>query len=161
MPYALAAAEPVELPPPSVAVVTDSTVSPDMLRVSVASAIDAEMILFRSGDGGSRLAALNGKTVSAREGRWRMEHWGEPEGGVLLDFDRASVGDGALSFTVIEHHLRPGELLGNTVFARPADLAPNIRMLSDRAMIRTTVSVDVATGAVTFERATEAAGGRG
>ena len=158
VPYALAAAEPVELPPPSVAVVTDSTVSPDVLRVSVASAIDAEMILFRSGDGGSRLAALNGKAVSAREGRWRMEHWGEPEGGVLLDFDRASVGDGVLSFTVIEHHLRPGELLGNTVFARPADLAPNIRMLSDRAMIRTTVSVDVATGAVTFERAAEAAG---
>ena len=86
-----------------------------------------------------------------------MEHWGEPEGGVLLDFDRASAGD-VLHFTVVEHHLRPGELLGNTVFARPADLAPNIRTLSDRAMIRTTVSVDVATGAVTFVRAPEGGG---
>ena len=158
VPYALAAAEPVELPPPSVTVVADSTVSPDVLRISVTSLIGAEMMLFRSGSGGSRLAALNGKAVSARANPWRMEHWGEPEGGVLLDFERASAGDGALSFTIIEHHLRPGELLGNTVFARPADLAPNIRTLSDRAMIRTTVSVDVATGAVTFGSAMEAAG---
>ena len=158
VPYALAAAEPVELPPPSVRVVADSTVSPDVLRISVTSLIGAEMMLFRSGSGGSRLAALNGKAVSARANPWRMEHWGEPEGGVLLDFERASAGDGALSFTIIEHHLRPGELLGNTVFARPADLAPNIRTLSDRAMIRTTVSVDVATGAVTFGSAMEAAG---
>ena len=158
VPYALAASEPVDLPPPSVTAVADSTVSPDVLRVSVTSAIGAELMLFRSGDGGSRLAALNGKAVSGRASPWRMEHWGEPEGGVLLDFDRSSAGD-VLHFTIVEHHLRPGELLGNTVFARPADLAPNIRMLSDRAMIRTTVSVDVSTGAVTFVRATEGAGG--
>ena len=155
--YALAATEPVELPPPSVAVVTDTAVAGETLRISVTSRIGAEMMLFRSGDGGSRLAALNGKAVAARAGSWPMEHWGEPEGGVLLDFDRASAGD-VLHFTVVEHHLRPGELLGNTVFARPADLAPNIRTLSDRAMIRTTVSVDVATGAVTFVRAPEGGG---
>ena len=153
--YALAAVEPVDLPPPTVTVVTDSTVVPDVLRVSVTSAIGAELMLFRPGDAGARLAAINGKTVSGRAGSWRLEHWGEPEGGVLLDFDRASVGDGVLSFTVTEHHLRPGELLGNTIFARPDDLAPNIRMLSDRAMIRTTVSVDVGTGAVTFVRAAD------
>ncbi len=151
--YALAAVEPVDLPPPTVTVVTDSTAGPDVLRVSVTSAIGAELMLFRPGDAGARLAAINGKTVSSRAGSRHMEHWGEPEGGVLLDFDRASVGDGVFSFTVTEHHLRPGELLGNTIFARPDDLAPNIRMLSDRAMIRTTVSVDVGTGAVTFVRA--------
>ena len=156
--YALAAAVPVDLPPPTVTVVTDSTVVPDVLRVSVTSAIGAELMLFRPGDAGARLAAINGKTVSGRAGSWHMEHWGEPEGGVLLDFDRASVGDGVLSFTVTEHHLRPGELVGNTIFARPDDLAPNTRMLSDRAMIRTTVSVDVGTGAVTFVRATEGGG---
>ncbi len=156
--YALAATQPLNLPPPTVTVVTDSTVAPDMLRVSVTSAIGAEMMLFRPGDGGSRLAALNGKAVAARVGSWRMEHWGEPEGGVLLDFERSSTG-AVLHFTIVEHHLRPGELLGNTVFARPAELAPNIRTLSDRAMIRTTVSVDVATGAVTFVMAAEGAGG--
>ena len=155
--YALAAAESAEIPPPDVAVVTDTAVAGGLLRISVTSRIGAELLLFRPADAGARLAAINGKTVSGGAGSWRIEHWGEPEGGVLLDFDRASAGDGMLSFTVTEHHLRPGELLGNTIFARPDDLAPNIRMLSDRAMIRTTVNVDVGTGAVTFWGVTEVA----
>ena len=155
--YALAAAEPAEIPPPDVAVVTDTAVAGGLLRVSVTSRIGAELMLFRSGDTGSRLAAINGRTVSGGVSSWRMEHWGEPEGGVLLDFEPLADGDGVVRFAVIEHHLRPGELVGNTIFARPDDLAPNIRKLSDRAMIRTMVGVDVATGEVTFLRATEPA----
>ena len=155
--YALAAAEPAEIPPPDVAVVTDTAGAGGRLRISVTSRIGAEMMLFRPGDAGARLAAINGKTVPGGEGSWRMEHWGEPEGGVLLDFEPVADGDGVLRFAVIEHHLRPGELVGNTIFARPDDLAPNIRKLSDRAMIRTLVSVDVATGLVTFVRAAESA----
>ncbi len=148
--YALAAAEPAEIPPPEVTVVTDTAVAGGLLRISVTSRIGAEMMLFRSADTGARLAAINGRTVSGGAGSWRMEHWGEPEGGVLLDFEPVAGGDGVLRFAVVEHHLRPGELVGNTIFARPDDLAPNIRMLSDRAMIRTVVGVDVATGEVTF-----------
>lgn len=153
--YALAAAEPAEIPPPDVAVVTDSAAAGGLLRISVTSRIGAEMMLFRPGDTSARLAAINGKTVPGGEGSWRMEHWGEPEGGILLDFEPVADGDGVLRFAVIEHHLRPGELVGNTIFARPDNLAPNIHKLSDRAMIRTIVSVDVATGEVTFVRATE------
>ena len=154
--YALAAAEPLDLPPPVVEVATDSTAAGHALRVSVTSAIGAEMMLFRAGDGGPTLAAINGKAVPRRTGPWHMEHWGAPEGAVLLDFDRGGGGgDGVVRFSIIEHHLRPGELLGNTIFARPDDLAPNVPMLSDRAMIRTTVSVDAGSGAVTFVGATE------
>lgn len=155
--YALAAAEPAEIPPPDVAVVTDTAISDGLLRVAVRSRIGAEMMLFRPGGAGARLAAINGRTVSGGAVSWRMEHWGEPEGGVLLDFEPASDGDGVLRLSIVEHHLRPGELVGNTIFARPGDLAPNIRMLSDRAMIRTLVGVDVATGEVTFVGATEPA----
>ena len=172
--YPLAAAESAEVPPPDIAVVTDTAVSGGLLRISVTSRIGAEMMLFRPGadtrrvetDGEvmlvppadtTRLVAINGRTVSGGEASWRMEHWGEPEGGVLLDFEPVADGDGVLRFAVIEHHLRPGELVGNTIFARPDNLAPNIRQLSDRAMIRTMVSVDVATGVVTFGRATESA----
>ena len=160
--YALAAAESAEIPVPDVAVVTDTAVAGGLLRVSVTSRIDAEMMLFRPGDAATRLAAINGKTVPGGAGPWRMEHWGKPEGGVLLDFEPVADGDGVLRFAVIEHHLRPGELVGNTIFARPDNLAPNVRKLSDRAMIRTLVSVDAATGEVTFLRATgEGAEGAG
>ena len=153
--YALAAADPVHAPPPVVAVVTDTTLSDDLLRVSVTSAIGAEMMLFRFGDDGPRLAALNGKSLASGERPSQVEHWGTAEGGVLLDFVRGP-GDEVLRFTVVEHHLRPGDLLGGDHFTRPPELAPNIRMLSDRAMIRTTVSVDGATGEVRIEREAEA-----
>ena len=155
--YALAAAESAEIPRPDIALVTDTAAADGLPRVSVTSRIGAEMMLFRPGDTGTRLAAINGKTVPGGGGPWRMEHWGEPEGGVLLDFEPVADGDGVLRFAVIEHHLRPGELVGNTIFARPDNLAPNIQKLSDRAMIRTMVSVDAATGEVTFLRATESA----
>ena len=148
--YALAGAEPAGIPAPDVAVVTDGAAEGGPLRVSVTSRIGAEMMLFHPADAGTRLAAINGRTVSGGTGSWRMEHWGEPDGGVLLDFEPDAGADGVLRFAVVEHHLRPGELVGNTIFARPDDLAPNIRMLSDRAMIRTVVGVDVATGEVTF-----------
>ena len=155
--YALAAAAPLDLPPPIVEVVTDSTVAGDLLRVAVTSAIGAEMMLFRSADDGTSVVALNGKTIPRRNSPWYMEHWGAPEGAVLLDFER-DAGNGVVQFSIIEHHLRPGELLGNTIFARPGDLAPNVPMLSDRAMIRTMVSVDVGSGEVTLVSATEGEG---
>ena len=154
--YALAAADPLDAPPPTVSVVADSTVPSGMLRVTVTSEIGAEMMLFRFGEDGPRLAALNGRTLGGRPSR--LEHWGTPEGdGVILDFEHEA-GAGDVRFTVVEHHLRPGELLGTDRFARPPELAPNIRMLSDRAMIRTVFSVDAGNGAVRIVTASEAAG---
>ncbi len=168
--YAVAAAEPLDLPPPAVEVVTDVSAASGNLRVSVTSEIGAEMMLFRLRDAqpapgasrsagaagivraegaGLRLAGLNGKPLAAGDRPDRVVHWGAPEGGVLLDFE-VRPGDGVLRFAVIEHHLRPGELVGRTVFARPPELAPNIRLLSDRAMIRTVVGIDIASGAVTL-----------
>ena len=158
--YALAAAAPLDLPPPVVEVVTDSTAATHVLRVAVTSAIGAEMMLFRHAGDGPNLVALNGKTIPRRVGPWHMEHWGAPEGAVLLDFER-DAGNGVVQFSIVEHHLRPGELLGNTIFARPDDLAPNVPMLSDRAMIRTLVSVDVGSGEVTLVSATEGEGEAG
>jgi hypothetical protein len=38
---------------------------------------------------------------------------------------------------VVEHLLRPQELLGPEAFQRPATLAPDITWLSDRAVLRT------------------------
>ena len=154
--YALAAGDPIDVPPPTVSIVADSTVPSGLLRVTVTSEIGAEMILFRFGEDGPRLAALNGRTLGGRPSR--IEHWGTADGdGVILDFEHEA-GAGEVRFTVVEHHLRPGELLGNDRFARPPELAPNIRMLSDRAMIRTVFSVDAGSGAARFVTASGPAG---
>ena len=156
--YALAAGDPIDVPPPTVSIVADSTVPSGLLRVIVASEIGAEMMLFRFGEDGPQLAALNGKSVPGDRRGSQIEHWGTADGdGVILDFEHEE-GAGDLRFTVVEHHLRPGEIVGNDRFARPPELAPNIRMLSDRAMIRTVFSVDVGSGAVRMETASEPAG---
>lgn len=145
--YAAAPAEVADVPLPLVAVVADSAGSGDMLRVAVASGIDAEMMLFRFDDEGSRPSAVNGETLPRSARTESLEHWGTREDGVLLEFTRGPGGD-PLRFTVVEHHLRPGELVGAEHFRRPPELAPNTRTLSDRVMIRTRVSVNPATGEV-------------
>ncbi|MDE2804988.1 MAG: M20/M25/M40 family metallo-hydrolase [Gemmatimonadota bacterium] len=147
IPYAFAAADPVDLPAPLVAVVSDTTVADGVVRVSVSSQVGAEMLLLRLPAQGSPLVAVNGKPVRGGDRPERITYWGTPEGSILLDFDRDSAADG-LDLVVVEHHLRPGELVGQRYFMRPAELAPNIRMLSDRAMIRTVLAIDPASGEV-------------
>ena len=150
--YAVAQADRVDALPPSVVVVADSAGTGDLLRLSVTSAIGAEMMLFRFDDDGTLPTAVNGRELLAGAGSTSVEHWGTPEAGILLDFPRLPGGD-LLSFTIVEHHLRPGELVGADRFRRPSELAPNIRTLSDRAMIRTRIAADPATGEVRFASA--------
>lgn len=151
--YAFATADPVSLSPLAVALVTDTTVADGVVRVSVSSQIGAEMLLLHLPEDGPRLVAVNGKPLRDGERPRQVTHWGTPEGAVLLDFDRS--GTGALELVVVEHHLRPGELVGQRYFMRPADLAPNINTLSDRAMIRTAFTVDPERGAVRMATADE------
>ena len=140
--YTFASADPVDLPLPTVTVVKDANLPGDVLRVAVTSAIGAERMSFSIPEDGPRLAAVNGELLpSGSESPAQLVHWGAPpEGGLTLDFIRPP-GDPRLSFTVVEHHLRPGELVGEHYFSRPPELAPNIRTLSDRAMIRTPVNI--------------------
>ena len=138
--YAFATADPVDVPAPTVAVVDDTTMADGVTRVSLSSQIGAEMLLLHLPANGPRLVAVNGKPLRDGERARQVTHWGTPEGALLLDFDRSEAG--ALELVVVEHHLRPGELVGQRYFMRPADLAPNITTLSDRAMIRTVFTVD-------------------
>ncbi len=139
--YALAPADPVELSPPSVTVVEDPALPGDVLRISVTSTIGAERLYFRIPEDGPRLVSVNGELLPEGASNTRLSHWGAPpEGGLILDFIRPP-GDNRLEFVLVEHHLRPGELVGAERFTRPPELAPNVTMLSDRAMIRTVVSI--------------------
>ena len=139
--YALAPADPVELPPPDVRVIEDPALPGDVLRIAVTSAIGAERLHFRIPEDGPRLVSVNGELLPDGALNTRLTHWGAPpEGGLILDFIRPP-GDDRLQFVLVEHHLRPGELVGEEHFTRPPELAPNVTMLSDRAMIRTVVSI--------------------
>ena len=139
--YDFAPADPVDLPPPTVTVVADSTLPGDVLRVAITSAIGAERMLIGIPDDGPRLAAVNGQLLPADFPPGQLIHWGAPPaGGLILDFIHPP-GNPSLSLVIIEHHLRPGELVGEHYFTRPPELAPNIRTLSDRAMIRTRVNI--------------------
>lgn len=139
--YALAPADAVELAPPTVTVVEDPALPGDVLRIAVTSAIGAERLYFRIPENGPRLVSVNGELLPDGAPNTRLSHWGAPpEGGLILDFIRPP-GDDRLNFVLVEHHLRPGELVGGEHFTRPPELAPNVTMLSDRAMIRTVVSI--------------------
>ncbi len=146
--YTFASADPADIPPPIVTVAEDENLPGDVLRVSVTSAIGAERLSFTIPEDGPRLAAVNGLLLPAGSGSPdRLVHWGAPpEGGLILDFIRPP-GDPRLSFTLVEHHLRPGELVGANYFTRPPELAPNIQTLSDRAIIRSQVNLGGEVGA--------------
>ena len=91
---------------------------------------------FRFPDGGAtRLLALNGRPLPIQGRPTLVEHWGDPGSGRLA---RPGAAPGAaVDMDVVEHLLRPGELVGADHFQRPPELAPNVTWLSDRAMVRT------------------------
>ena len=104
--------------------------------------ISAEYMAFMyDAQGSTRLLSINGKALVAPENLARAEHWGEPDGAVVLQLEMPS--DETIGLHIIEHLLRPEELLGDDAFTRPPDLAPDITRLSDRAMFRYSVGAFV------------------
>lgn len=154
--YRLAPAPVADIPPIAVTVALDSTAAGAAVRVSVRSAIGSEALAFVLAGEGPELRAVNGEPLPNAERVGYADHWGAPEGPVELLFARG-FRDDTLAFDVIEHMLRPEELVGAEPFRRPPDLAPDITRLSDRALIRTPVQVDLATGAVTVAGAPDTA----
>lgn len=131
---AVAPARVLLVEPPRVEIVTDTVIGQSRRTViHVTSAIGAEMLGFQVG-GDTRLTAIDGQPLSNVDRlRW-LEHWGLPDTAVVLEL--ATAPGSPLDLHVVEHLLRPEELLGRDAFARPPELAPNINRLSDRAMFR-------------------------
>ena len=104
--------------------------------MSVRSRIGAEVLGFQYAEGsGTRLLSINGKAVpDPGSMRWAF-HAGEPDPAVLLEFEVPE--DEMLELNIVEHTLRPQEILSADVFERPEKLAPDITRLSDRAMLLT------------------------
>ncbi len=122
--------------PPTVVVLRDTAdLSVRRLTLGVRSVVGAELLRFRMPDiPGSRLLSVNGRTLSNSEELEWMEHWGEPDSMVVLDLALPPEAD--FNMSVVEHLLRPGELVGPDVFQRPSELAPDVSTESDRAVLR-------------------------
>lgn len=90
-----------------------------------------------------------GWLVGVGDARWGGEgapvrslvHWGAPATPELRVHVQVAPGDSELSLTVLEHHLRPREVVGSYFFQRPDSLVPDLAMGSDRAIQRTRVRV--------------------
>jgi hypothetical protein len=126
--------------PPSVVVVSD-TIADGARRVTlrVRSRIGAEMLAFEYDDpGNTRLISINGETIQDPVGLVWADHWGEPDGDVVLELTMPPTEP--IGLQIIEHLLRPAELLGPEPFERSEEFAPDVTWMSDRAMFRYSVA---------------------
>ncbi|MGD8728315.1 MAG: M20/M25/M40 family metallo-hydrolase, partial [Gemmatimonadota bacterium] len=140
-PTPVADARLVNAPPPEVEILSDS-IDGTVRSVSMAvrSNIGAEMLRFQMDPAGrTRLLSINGMAIDQPDSLQWVEHYGVPEDpGVLLQLRMPAAEP--IGLYVIEHDLRPTELLGPGPFERPADLMPDVNAMSDRAVFRYSVA---------------------
>jgi len=140
-PVPVAPARVVRADPPAVEVVGDTVFAGRRRAVlAVRSRVGAERVVFEV-EGDTRATAINGKILGDAERLRYVEHWGVPDGEILLEV--AMPAGGAIEVQVVEHLLRPEELLGAGTFRRPPELAANVVAQSDRALFRYSVAAFV------------------
>jgi MFS family permease len=130
----------VSAAPPSVTVRSDAERGGTRrVTLAVRSEIGAEVLRFEPAeDGDTRLVSLNGRALAAPGTLEWADHWGVPDSAVMLELEMPA--STPIDLFIVEHLLRPEELLGAGAFARPPDLAPDVTRLSDRAMFRFSVA---------------------
>ncbi len=147
--YATTAAAVVDVAMPQVTILSDPAPPAGRVRLGVRSSIGAESMVFLPETRSTRILAVNGRALPEEVPIEYLDHWGEPEGEIVLELSEP-IGSESLRLAIVEHHFRPNRLVGGDQFDRPPELAPNVRRLSDRAMIRTPVSVNVRAGIITL-----------
>jgi hypothetical protein len=71
-------------------------------------------------------------------------HWGAPEGGTVRVLLRVEADRQHVTLNVVEHHLRPVDVLGDLFFQRADSVAPDASTGSDRVIQRTRVTLPLA-----------------
>ena len=116
------------------------------LTVAVRSGLRGEMLGLRVPDGSD--AMLSGVEGARFPTPVRsLSHWGVPASGEVTVDVVLGAETAALDLLVIEHHLRPREILGDYFFQRPDSLVANASMGSDRVIQRTRLRVPAWGGA--------------
>ena len=130
-----AVAPAMDTPKPAIIIETDTTIGDiRSVIIGVRSQIGSERLRFHyDPTEDTRLISINGTVIDNPEELTWADHWGTPAPMVYLELE-VPVGQ-PISFDIIEHLLRPEELLGPGVFSRPDYLAPDITRESDRAML--------------------------
>jgi hypothetical protein len=125
--------------PPTVVVLSDSIVGGARhLQLGVRSQVGAEMMAFQvDRRGGVRALAVNGRALAGSDSLLWVEHWGVPDSLVTLDLVTGALAP--VGVHIVEHLLRPGEVVVADVFRRPPQLAPDVAAESDRAVFRSSV----------------------
>ncbi len=124
------------------------------VRVGLRSALGAEVMTVWLPDGASStVVAVNGHPIDAafvRDGAAAqpriIEHWGRPDSMVYVDFQVPPTAT-ELMMDVVEQKYRGDGIVPAGTFDRPPGLAPNVRLNSDRAWIRTPVRLRLTPGA--------------
>ncbi len=146
--YRTRQADPLALTGPEYELQADGLVEGQRtVRVGIRSTLGAELLTVRVPTTAT-LTAVNGRPLPTRDPSGAIaeepvtafQHWGEPVGALLLDFEVGSAA-ASLELSVVEHTFRPAELVGAEPFRRPPDLAPNVNLGSDRAMVRSVIRV--------------------
>lgn len=130
----------VSAQPPEVVIARDTIAGPTRrVTLRVRSRIGAEMLAFvPDSRGATRVLSVSGHALERPGEMRRIEHWGEPDPTVVLELEMPAADP--IGIHVVEHLLRPRELLGDAPFRRPPHMAPNIMRGSDRAMFRYSVA---------------------
>jgi hypothetical protein len=131
----------IDAPPPDVQILSDSVLGRVReVTLTVRSRLRAEMLRFQLDPArGTRILSMNGMEIEVPDSlRW-VEHYGVPDSaGVVLELRMPA--DEPIGMHVVEHHLRPRELVGPAPFERPDDLMPDVSAMSDRAVFRYSVA---------------------
>ena len=130
---------------PRVRVLADRTAGGHReLDLAIESGLSGEMVGVRILDGEGEIATVNRTSWSGGPGAGpvrNLVHWGAPEGGFVSVGIRLYPGETAVHLEILEHHLRPGEILGEGFFRRDESLIPNAPAGSDRIVQRTRVTL--------------------
>jgi hypothetical protein len=145
--YEIAGTAPdARIAPPSVAVVSAAPAGDRMsVMLAVRSGLGGEMLgLVLPDDAGSEFTGVGNSSwpIGGIPTR-RLVHWGVPDGGSLSIGVSTAAGTQRLEMVVLEHHLRPREVLGDYFFQRADSLVASGLLESDRVIQRTLVSVDL------------------
>ena len=129
------------MPLPSLWVLEDTlTTDGRHLRVAIRSHLGAEMVGVNLVDPGAeitRVAGVGWGPDGGSEPVRSLTHWGRPQDSLLTVEIRTDPRSGPMELQILEHHLRPREVLGEDFFRRDESLIANGPAGSDRIVQRT------------------------
>jgi hypothetical protein len=113
------------------------------LRLAIRSELVSDLLGIRIGEGSAEISGveledcLDPDTGPLRQ----VIHWGLPQGGFLTVDLLSDPAQEPVQLEVLEHHLRPEEVLGSDFFRRGGSLRPNPHTGSDRIIQRSRVTL--------------------